>query len=81
MTDRPSNITKIEIHKHLWLPMFTAEIYINDEPTAVARVDQDGAEFLKISKFKSSQATRIAGVDSLLNNVSLQKLEAAAAAL
>ena len=76
-----SNITKIEISKHLWLPMFTAEIYLNNSNTASARIDQDGADYQKISKFMSTMETRTAGLDTLLNSVTLKKLEEAKAAI
>ena len=76
-----SKITKIEISKHLWLPMFTAEIYLNNSNASAARIDQDGEHYQKISKFMSTMETRTAGLDALLNGVTLKKLEQAKASI
>lgn len=65
---RPT-IERIELHKHLFLNDFCAEVFITGEQQPVARIDGNKL------RFKSTLATRLAGVDSLLNGVTLAKLE------
>lgn len=64
---RPA-IERIELHKHLFLNEFCAEIFITGDPQPVARVDNSK------QRFTSTLATRLAGVDSLLNGLTLAKL-------
>ena len=64
---RPT-IERIELHKHLFLNDFCAEVFITGEQQPVARIDGNKL------RFKSTLATRLAGVDSLLMGVTLEKL-------
>lgn len=64
---RPT-IERIELHKHLFLNDFCAEVFITGEQQPVARIDGNKL------RFKSTLATRLAGVDSLLIGVTLEKL-------
>ena len=65
---RPT-IDRIVIWRHLFLQHFCAEIYIVGESSSVARIDDN-----KI-KFKSTTATRLAGIDRLIDGgVTLSKL-------
>lgn len=65
---KPANITKIEIWKSDFHSGYCALVYIDCEEKPVARVD-DG----KV-KFASTLATRIAGVDYLMQNPTLENL-------
>lgn len=61
-------IDRIEIHKHLFLTDFCAEIFLSGESKPVARIDN-----LKVTH-KSTLASRMAGVNELLARPTLQHL-------
>lgn len=61
-------IDRIEIHKHLFLQEFCAEIFLSGESQPVARIDN-----LKVTH-KSTMASRLAGVNGLLARPTLQSL-------
>lgn len=63
-----ARIERIEIHRHLFLQHFCARVFLVGDPVPVARIDD-----LKVT-FSSTLATRLAGLDALLTNVTLQKL-------
>lgn len=61
-------IDRIEIHKHLFLEDFCAQIFLVGESQAVARIDG-----MKITH-KSTMASRLAGVNEVLARPTLQAL-------
>lgn len=62
-----AKITKVEIHKHLWLPHFCAKVYVGDYSDAAVRFDTiDRTDLVKVSGFKSTLETRVAGIDKLV---------------